>query len=218
MARALVTQAAVNDVAEALLAEGTEPSILNVQARIGGGSYSTVKRYLDVWKQRRAEDAAIKAPAEVEARGLELARAVWAVAAAAANREAQAAREDAAAAVAAMREELAEARNEIARLERLESEQAGVLEQLQGRLREAELQLAETKLQAGRVAELEPALAAARAERDAAREEAKDKAVEMGKRSGEAEALRAQVRELLAALKPKAPPATRKGKKPTRSS
>ena len=48
MARQIVTQSAVNEAAAALVTEGQEPSIVGVQERIGGGSYSTVKRFLDV--------------------------------------------------------------------------------------------------------------------------------------------------------------------------
>lgn len=87
--------------------------------------------------------------------------------------------------MAAIREELTEARNEIALLETLEAEQSSHIEQTPTRLRETELQLAEAKTQLSRTAEL-----------DSARQEAKDKAVE-------AEALRAQVGELMAMLKPK---------------
>jgi chromosome segregation ATPase len=205
MARPIVTQALVNDAAEALTAEGTEPSILNVRARIGGGSYSTVKKYLDAWIKQRAETvaAAPELPPEVEAKGRELTRALWTLAAQQAGHEAHTAREQATAEVAAIREELAEARNEIARLEALEAEQSSLIEQTQARLRETELQLAEAKAQAVRAAELQQALAQCRAELDSARQEAKDKAVEAGRLSGEAEALRAQVGELMAALKPK---------------
>jgi hypothetical protein len=72
MARQIVTQHAVNEAAEALILEGSEPSILAVQSRIGGGSYSTVKRFLDVWKQERAEaaTAAPDTPPEVQALSL----------------------------------------------------------------------------------------------------------------------------------------------------
>jgi Plasmid replication region DNA-binding N-term len=87
-----------------------------VQARIGGGSYSTVKRYLDVWKATRAEmlTAGTDIPPEVEARGKEFTAALWALASAQANRQAQAAREEAQAKINALRGELSEARNEIA--------------------------------------------------------------------------------------------------------
>lgn len=206
MARQIVTQQAVTEAAEALIVEGAEPSIVAVQARIGGGSYSTVKKCLDVWKQQRAEaaTAAPDTPAEVQAKGQEFARIVWALASREAQAEAQQAKDEAQAAVAAVRVELAEATNEIARLEGVEASQAATIDQQAAKLREVELALAEAQTQARRVAELEKSLADLRAELDASRKDATDKAVEAGRLAGEAEALRAQVRELMDAIKPQA--------------
>lgn len=206
MARQIVTQQAVTEAAEALIVEGAEPSIVAVQARIGGGSYSTVKKFLDVWKQQRAEaaTAAPETPAEVQAKGQEFARIVWALASREAQAEAQQAKDEAQAAVAAVRVELAEATNEIARLEGVEAAQAATIDQQAAKLREVELALAEAQTQARRVAELEKSLADLRAELDASRKDATDKAVEAGRLAGEGEALRAQVRELMDAIKPQA--------------
>lgn len=206
MARQIVTQQAVAEAAEALIVEGAEPSIVAVQARIGGGSYSTVKKCLDVWKQQRAEaaTAAPDTPAEVQAKGQEFARAVWALASREAQAEAQQAKDEAHAEVAAVRVELADAHNEIARLEGVEASQAATIDQQAAKLREVELALAEAQTQARRVAELEKSLADLRAELDASRKDATDKAVEAGRLAGEAEALRAQVRELMDAIKPQA--------------
>ena len=206
MARQIVTQQAVTDAAEALIVEGAEPSIVAVQARIGGGSYSTVKKFLDVWKQQRAEaaTAAPETPAEVQAKGQEFARIVWALASREAQAEAQQAKDEAQVAVAAVRVELAEATNEIARLEGVEAAQAATIDQQAAKLREVELALAEAQTQARRVAELEKSLADLRAELDASRKDATDKAVEAGRLAGEGEALRAQVRELMDAIKPQA--------------
>ena len=206
MARQIVTQQAVAEAAEALIVEGAEPSIVAVQARIGGGSYSTVKKFLDVWKQQRAEaaTAAPDTPAEVQAKGQEFARAVWALASREAQAEAQQAKDEAHAEVAAVRVELADAHNEIARLEGVEASQAATIDQQAAKLREVELALAEAQTQARRVAELEKSLADLRAELDASRKDATDKAVEAGRLAGEAEALRAQVRELMDAIKPQA--------------
>jgi chromosome segregation ATPase len=204
MARQIVTQQAVIEAAEALIVEGAEPSIVAVQARIGGGSYSTVKKFLDVWKQQRAEaaTAAPETPAEVQAKGQEFARIVWALASREAQAEAQQAKDEAQAEVAAVRVELAEANNEIARLEGVEAAQAETIDQQAANLREVELALAEAQTQARRVPELEKSLADLRAELDASRKEATDKAVEAGRLAGEAEALRAQVRELMDSIKP----------------
>ena len=206
MARQIVTQQAVTEAAEALIVEGAEPSIVAVQARIGGGSYSTVKKFLDVWKQQRAEaaTAAPETPAEVQAKGQEFARIVWALASREAQAEAQQAKDEAQAEVAAVRVELAEANNEIARLEGVEASQAETIDQQAAKLREVELALAEAQTQARRVAELEKSLADLRGELDASRKDATDKAVEAGRLAGEGEALRAQVRELMDAIKPQA--------------
>lgn len=203
MARQIVTQEAVSEVAQGLIREGQEPSIIAVQSRIGGGSYSTVKRYLDAWKlaQTEAANSATPLPAEVRAKGEEFTRAVWALAAGEAQREARQAKEEANAAVAALTGELSEAQAEIARLEGVETELATTVEQQQAQLREGELALVEAQAQARRVPDLEKALAESRTEVDAARQTATDKAVEAGKLAGEAEALRAQVRELMGAIK-----------------
>lgn len=205
MARQIVTQQALNEAAEALVAEGVEPSIVAVQSRIGGGSFSTVKRFLDIWKQRR-EDAAMAgqaAPAEVQAKAQQFACAVWALAEGMAQREALQVIDESRAEVALVRAEVAESNTEIARLEGIESEQASVIEQQQIRLREVELALADAQAQARRVAELEKTVTALRADLDAARKDVSEKAVEAGKAAGEAEALRLQVRELLATISPR---------------
>lgn len=215
MAKPIVTQELVNDAAEALTAEGTEPSIKNVQARIGGGSYTTVKKCLDTWHQQQKEAAATapEQPPEVEAKGREFIRALWTLAASQAHHETRVAKDEAARQMSTLHQELSEARNEIARLEAVETEQTALIEQTQIRLREAELQLAEAKTQANRMAELEQALADTRAELNSTRREAKVKAVEAGKLTGEVETLRAQVGELMGALRTKVRPSERKEKK-----
>ena len=208
MARQIVTPQAVTDIADALVAEGLDPSILAVQSRIGGGSYSTVKRYLDAWKQARAQvDAGVIAtPTAVQAKGLEFAQVVWATATREAQREVQAIKDETRAEVTAVRADLAGANTEIARLEAVEASQLATLEAQQTRLREMDLLLADAQAQARRVPELEQMLLQQRQEfqlqLETARKEATDKAVEAGRLAGEADALRAQVRELMAAIKP----------------
>ena len=203
MARPLATQELVFTVADSLLAEGGEPSILTVQARIGGGSYSTVKRYLDLWRQQRqaAEQAAPPLPAELEARALDFARGVWGLAASEAQQLAQQARDEASSQVLGVRQELAEARNEIGRLEAVETELSAQLEHGQALLRESERALADAQGQLRRVTELEQALSAQRAELASAHQAAMDQALAMGRLTGEADALRVQMRELMATLK-----------------
>ena len=204
MARQIVTQQAVTEVADALVNEGLDPSIMAVQSRIGGGSYSTVKRYLDVWKQEKAamDAGATDTPPAIQAKGQEFAQTVWALASREAQREAQAIKDEAKAQVVAVRADLVGATAEIARLEAVESTRAATIEAQQAKLREVELALADAQAQARRVPGLEQGLAQLRLELEAARKEATDKAVEAGRLAGEADALRAQVRELMAAIKP----------------
>ncbi len=63
-----------------LTARGEEPGILSVQAAIGGGSYSTVKRYLDNWKEAgRQRRAQIDLPEAAVERLMSLGRDFWAL-------------------------------------------------------------------------------------------------------------------------------------------
>ena len=80
MAKSMVTQERVFEVADRLTERGEEPSILSVQAAIGGGSYSTVKRYLDVWKETgRQSRAQITLPDSAVERLMSLGRDFWAL-------------------------------------------------------------------------------------------------------------------------------------------
>jgi hypothetical protein len=68
MAKALVTQDLVTTIADGLAAAGIEPTILTVQERIGAGSYTTVKCYLDQWKAQQAQLPAVEVPPEITAK------------------------------------------------------------------------------------------------------------------------------------------------------
>ena len=82
MAKALVTREAVFEAADALAAAGDEPSMLIVQERIGAGSYTTIKRYLDIWKtERKTAAPAIEVPPDLTTRGQAFIQTVWASAA-----------------------------------------------------------------------------------------------------------------------------------------
>ena len=78
MAKPVVTEERVFEVADALTERGEDPTILSVQATIGGGSYSTVKRYLDVWKEAgRKRRAAVALPDAAVDRLMALGREFW---------------------------------------------------------------------------------------------------------------------------------------------
>ena len=202
MARQIVTSERVAEIANALVLEGQEPSIVAVQAQIGGGSYSTVKRYLDVWRQERAEAAASAPdmPSEIAAKGSEFARAVWGMASRQAQRDAQVVKDSAAKAEAALRDELVGAQAEIARLEQTDAHQAETIEQQAAKLREIELALAEAQAQARRVPELESTLADTRAQLDTARRDVSEARERAAGLAGQMEALASQNAALLAAL------------------
>ena len=80
MAKPVVTQERVFEIADALTERGDEPTILSVQAAIGGGSYSTVKRYIDVWKEAgRQQRAQVALPDAAVERLMALGRDFWAL-------------------------------------------------------------------------------------------------------------------------------------------
>ncbi|GBU09108.1 hypothetical protein AwWohl_02460 [Gammaproteobacteria bacterium] len=145
MAQKIITQEIVAQVAQDLLNEGTEPSSNNIQKRVGGGSFTTVKRYLDIWRHQQSvpKMIALEIPAELEEKGFELVKTLWNIAMLNAQKDLSAARNEAKAEVGAIKEELFEAMNEIARLELNEVEQGNHIEQLQNQYREIELAFAE---------------------------------------------------------------------------
>lgn len=139
MARQVATQEVVFSVAEALVAEGVEPSLTAVQGRTGG-SYTTVKRHLEAWEiRRKGEIAAVDLPAEIDVRGREFVQALYAHAV----HDARAAVAEPLALAEAARDKaegrLAGAESEVARLEAVEQEQAGRIDTLTSRVRELEM-------------------------------------------------------------------------------
>jgi Plasmid replication region DNA-binding N-term len=166
MARFLVTQEMVSEAAAALEGEGMDPSIRNVQARIGGGSFSTVKRYLDAWEEQQTAKpvATVVMPPEIATKAEEWVRALWATATAQAQREAQAIKDQALAEVAAARQHLAEAMTEVQRLEAVEADLRQSLETSEQQTRKLELRVATLEVEARRVPVLEGELDAVRRE------------------------------------------------------
>lgn len=165
MAKQVATEEAVFAAADALVAEGKEPSLKVVQERTGG-SYTTVKRHLEAWEaKRKGEIAAVDLPADIEVRGRDFVQALYAHA----LRDAKAAVAEPLALAEAARDkaesERADAEAEVARLEGVEQEQAGRLEALTQRVRELEMstaaQQATIQEKAAAVARLEAQLAEA---------------------------------------------------------
>lgn len=211
MARAVVTQERVFEVAQALVEQGTTPTILNVQDGIGGGSYTTVKRYLDQWreaapKQRRP----VELPEAAIAKLMSLGREFWALLDEQAGQQVEAIRAATGEEIAAIQAQLDQAEQAIARLE-AERDQAEsrAVEQEQAHREAVQAHQAQTERVAAaeakagelaaRVADLKGELQLAHdqhaAEREAAttaRAEAQAAAVEAARLQGELTALRAQ--------------------------
>ncbi|MBK9945514.1 MAG: DNA-binding protein [Kouleothrix sp.] len=192
----IVTQVMVNEAAETLASTGEEPTIRTVQARLGVGSYTTIKNYLEVWKQQqRAVPPAIVVPETIAAQGAEFTRSLWGAAAALAEAQTQRVRAEAQAAAGAAQAALADAEQTIARMEgdveaqaQQLAEQAQALAQLRSELAQAhtETQAAEVRAAAGerQVGELRGELAEARAQ-----------ALAYAEQAGELAALRRQVEQ-----------------------
>ena len=142
MAKQVATEEAVFAAADALVAEGKEPSLKVVQERTGG-SYTTVKRHLEAWEaKRKGEIAAVDLPADIESRGRDFVQTLYAHA----LRDAKAAVAEPLALAEAARDkadsERADAEAEVARLEGVEQEQTGRIDTLTQRVRELEMSTA----------------------------------------------------------------------------
>ncbi len=142
MAKQVATEEAVFAAADALVAEGKEPSLKVVQERTGG-SYTTVKRHLEAWEaKRKGEIAAVDLPADIELRGRDFVQTLYAHA----LRDAKAAVAEPLALAEAARDkadsERADAEAEVARLEGVEQEQTGRIDTLTQRVRELEMSTA----------------------------------------------------------------------------
>lgn len=194
---------AVCEAANTLISEGVEPSILAVQSRIGRGSYTTVKKHLMIWAEQRAKEVSTvpAMPAEILGKAQDFGRSVWALAVTEAQFEVQIFRESVQADVAAAQKELAEATGEIARLEGVEAELSASLESSNGLLRKAELSLVEAQTTAAQLPALLKDLADARATTQTTQAALIQKSTEVGQLTGELNALRGQLRDLMAALK-----------------
>lgn len=162
MAKPIVTQSLVSDAANALKKEGIEPSIIAIQKHIGAGSFTTIKKFLDVWKEEC--DATLQnapdTPAELEQKGRELTRAVWVLATQIAQQAVTQIKEETAQQLSFAEKEAIEAHEEISRLENIEVQLNNDLQIASTQLHDAEIQLTEAQTQAKRIPGLEADLSA----------------------------------------------------------
>lgn len=160
---ATATPEAVAAAAEALHAAGKRVTTISVQSHLGGGSFTTVQKYLEAWQQEQREQrvAAVDVPALVVERGLAMVRHVWQAAQAEAGQEIAQTREETAAALAEMRDHLAEAVLAVQRQEDVNSEQEQALTALAATVATLQAERDEARTEA-RVSAAQVAAAAAR--------------------------------------------------------
>ena len=143
MAAPRITQEQVFKTADELKQQGEHPSVAAVREAIGSGSYSTVNRYLQLWREQQEKDmVSVDLPAPVEEAYRKAAAIAWAEASRVAGEQVAIVKEKAEQ-EQQRREE--EARDAAAEIERLE-QQAGQVEPLQARVQELTEQL--TRLEA----------------------------------------------------------------------
>lgn len=112
----VATREAVFKVADEIAADGRVPSQVEVQERTGG-SYTTVQKHLEAWRQEKASAAQIDVPAPVKAVGDRALRDIYSAAVEAAKNALMPVVEQAQAAATEAQEGRVAAEREIARLE-----------------------------------------------------------------------------------------------------
>jgi chromosome segregation ATPase len=116
MTKIIATDQKVFSIADALAAEGIEPTVILIQQRIGG-SYSTVSNAFKRWIKQREESLRSAPPSELVARGESFIRSLWQAAETHADQTVQDARHAAAVKVQAAETALAHAEDQIHKLE-----------------------------------------------------------------------------------------------------
>lgn len=176
MSKLIATQKAVYQAAQDLVNEGIEPSIILIQERTGG-SYTTVKKWFELWlEERQAHNAnLVELPAEFEVKAREFARVLYSSAVNQAHSQAKALIADAQAEAQRAGARLSGAEAEVKRLERAEQEHLAEIAAGATKVHELELRSAANgatmEAQATRIAQLEAALEDARALRAASDQE-----------------------------------------------
>lgn len=132
MARTIVTKDLVFEAIEELLKNNEDPSIINVRKHIGGGSYSTIKLYIDEWLiQRKLLDNQVPVPDELTAKVKEFASSLWNFALTYDNKRLVQEREDMSQQIAQAKKDLDAAMQAITHLE-------GDIERLQQQITDAQ--------------------------------------------------------------------------------
>jgi Plasmid replication region DNA-binding N-term len=180
--KAYFTESEVFEAADRLAAEGKEVSATALLDRLGGGSLTSVYKYLRAWLDDRPAQMqspqAIDLPEQVKVAF----SSAWRVAAAEAAKDVQAIKEKAAEEVRATQKQFAEALEQIERLEKESEAEATRTEALTARLSDLESALQEAEKES----------AAAKAALDQLRQLADAQQAQLEKRDSELEMTRSQ--------------------------
>ncbi len=174
--KAVATSEAVSTAVEALVAEGLDPTVERVRAKLGGGSYTTINRLLaDVLAQRQSQAAeASEVPADLIDIGQRAVASIYSAVQRQANAKIEALEADARKQIDAANHARAEAALEIERLEREGEQTAEALaaEQTATQVAVARAERAEATAQASKaeIDRLTRALAAAQGDIQSMRE------------------------------------------------
>lgn len=196
MAKAIVTQENVSAIADALLARGEDPTLILVQEQLGGGSYSTVKRYLDAWRAQR-EQPMIELPPELARNALAAIQTLWSTAVAQANHRVAQVQTDAQQQIEVTQAELTQAETIIQRHEATIdtlTQQLTAAHQDVARVEQAETQArTAAQIAEARVATQEQTIAELKTELTTARGRAEDAVTAQARLDGELAALKHQL-------------------------
>lgn len=142
MSRVIATWENVSAAADALFAEGKEPSVALIKARIGGGSHTTIAPHLKRWFARRDQLALLKLPDAVETRGKDFVRELYELALRTAEETVEEPLNRIRAELNSTVGQLADAEAEIRRLVSVEEGQSAEVRRLRQRIAELERSLA----------------------------------------------------------------------------
>jgi chromosome segregation ATPase len=136
--RAVIEQEELFDAANKLAADGKQVTALNLRDALGGGSLTTIYKYLSAWESNRPKNAAVTNTAEIPEQVQNAFANTWKIAALEASREVMAVREKAAEEVKAAQGQFEGALEAIQRLEADTERDTATIEELRARVSELE--------------------------------------------------------------------------------
>jgi chromosome segregation ATPase len=136
--RAVIEQEELFDAANKLAADGKQVTALNLRDALGGGSLTTIYKYLSAWESNRPKNATVTNTAEIPEQVQNAFANTWRIAALEASREVMAVKEKAAEEVKAAQGQFEGALEAIQRLESDTERDTATIEELRARVSELE--------------------------------------------------------------------------------